>query len=117
MNVLILEDDLLRVKQFERNWSQHTLTFTDKVDECITLLKNNKYDIVSLDHDLGGQQMISSWGPEETGYLVAAFLEHNPMYQPTHIFLHSANPVGVANMQKALPRAHVTPVSWTKELR
>jgi hypothetical protein len=69
--------------------------------ECITLLKNNKVDVISLDHDLGGNK---------SGYDVVKYMVEYDIY-PSTIILHSANPVGVQNMEQLLKRyvpSHVT---------
>ena len=72
--------------------------------EAITLLEKGQVTYLSLDHDLG---------PEEsgTGYDVCKWLEkkvyekswdfENP-FTPPVIFIHSANPVGRANMEDSI---------------
>jgi hypothetical protein len=77
---------------------------------CIEYLKNNTYDYLFLDHDLGGQQYVKSG--ENTGYEVAKFLEENPHLQPKNIILHSFNEVGRKNMKLALPNAFEAPGCW-----
>ena len=57
-------------------------------DHAIRKLKANRYDVVTLDHDLG---------EEKTGYEVACWLEWNIImkdYKAPVIRVHSANPVG-----------------------
>ena len=72
--------------------------------EAITLLSTNEYDELSLDHD------IASWdedGREMTGYDIALWLaerKFNGEYVPPKIFVHSANPVGVANILSVINR-------------
>ena len=66
-------------------------------DECINLIKNNKINIISLDHDLGESM--------ETGYDVAKFIveygfENN--IWPNEIYFHTDNPVGRKNMFQLL---------------
>jgi len=73
-------------------------------DEAITKLQQNKYTTLSLDHD------IASWnseGREMTGYDIALWLaqrQHDNLYIPSTILVHSANPVGVANIQSVIDR-------------
>lgn len=69
--------------------------------EAINLLRKGDVTLISLDHDLG---------PEEagTGYDVASFLEeaaYRKAVPPLHWQIHSANPVGIQNMRKALQNA------------
>jgi len=111
--VLILEDDPFRVKAFKRKFIGHSVTVTDNATEAIVLLKSKSWDYLFLDHDLGGEQMVSS-GPG-TGYEVAKFLEENPQYQPVNIALHSLNPSGRKNMQMALPEAIEAPFCWKED--
>lgn len=69
--------------------------------EAITLLKTGQVEFISFDHDLGA--------PENgTGYDVARWIEkavwagHIPM--PEYA-IHSANPVGVKNIDAAMKSA------------
>lgn len=70
-------------------------------DEAIEILKTGKVSKISLDHDLG---------PEEagTGYDVASWIEeaaYNGELPKLEWAIHSANPVGVQNMRRALQSA------------
>ena len=73
-------------------------------EEAIVLLTAHKYDRVSLDHD------IASWddtGREMTGYDIALWLADRKFhgeYVPPHLCVHSANPVGVKNIQGVIDR-------------
>ena len=69
-------------------------------EQAIAYLDTGLVDTISLDHDLGLE-------PEErNGYMVASYLEEkaytDPDYKiPETLLVHSANPAGVANIQKA----------------
>ena len=86
-------------KYDKKNWDT-----AKNYDEAISLLSKNKYDIVSLDHD------IASWnkdGREMTGYDIALFLaqrKHDGKYVPPEIFPHTANPVGAKNIKGVVDR-------------
>lgn len=112
-NILILEDDPNRVKAFKQKFIGHHVKITDKAEEVIELLQSRSWDYLFLDHDLGGEQMVSS-GPG-TGYEVAKFLEENPQYKPAQIALHSLNPGGRKNMKLALPEAIEAPFCWRED--
>ena len=114
MKILILEDDVNRVMQFRETLQPHTLCFTDRPGDAIHLLKNMPWDVLFLDHDLGGQVYQES-GPG-TGYEVAEFLEQNPDLMPPNIIIHSLNFPGAEKMAQAL-RGKVTrfPFAWTKK--
>lgn len=111
MKILILEDDQNRISSFKRVLSAHQVTFTEKAEDCIRELRDNKFDCLFLDHDLGGEVYVDS-GPG-TGYEVAKWLEEHEDRQPNLIFLHSLNSVGVKNMKQALPKSRICPWAWT----
>jgi hypothetical protein len=73
-------------------------------DQAIKMLQITDYDMLSLDHD------IASWnddGREMTGYDITLWLAQRKidgLYTPPEIFVHSANPVGVRNMNAVLDR-------------
>lgn len=110
MNILILEDDPSRVKKFRAKLIGHNLTVTDDSKACIKLLESGVWDILCLDHDLGGQVYVASG--ENTGYEVAKWLELNPKNLPSTIYIHSLNGVGAANMKACLPQAIQVPFLW-----
>lgn len=112
MRILILEDDPLRVNKFKTGLMDHDVVFTDNTKICIEYLKSEKWDLLCLDHDLGGQQMVKSG--ENTGYEVALFLEEFPEYRPNTIYIHSLNGVGANNMLQALklPKHNHIPFLW-----
>ncbi len=99
--VLFLDDDPWRHK-LVRPHMKYEATYT--AADCIRLLAEGHYDVVFLDHDLGGMQMVESEGPEETGYTVANRMEAN---RPSAglVVVHSLNPVGRANMLALLRTA------------
>ena len=113
--ILILEDDLQRVKLFSENFMNAELIFTQIPAEAIHHLKIEEFDYLFLDHDLGGKVYAPS--DENSGYEVARWLEEHPDRQPKHIILHSLNPAGVTRMQQALPEAKVVPFVWTKVIQ
>lgn len=112
-NILILEDDETRVKKFRRKFIGHAVDVVATVEAAIEHLKNKKVDALFLDHDLGGQVMVSS-GPG-TGYEVACWLEENPQYIPAEVYIHTLNPSGRRMMQLALPMAEVAPCAWEEK--
>jgi len=63
--------------------------------EAIKYLETGKVETISLDHDLGGIL---------TGYDVAVWIEEKVWtgdFYPPEILIHSANPVGRANIEAA----------------
>ena len=96
---LYVDDERPLPLQYKDNWD-----VARNYDQAISMLTKNKYDVVSLDHD------IASWnkeGREMTGYDIALWLaerKHNNEYVPPEVFVHSANPVGVKNIQGVVDR-------------
>lgn len=102
MKILFLDDDKERIRVFMLSTSiYHELHIAETAKDAITHLINypEPWDLVYLDHDLGGKQMVAS-GPG-TGYEVACWIEeHEPVIQ--QIVIHSWNPAGAARMAVAL---------------
>ena len=111
--ILVLEDNLERQEQFKKNLVEHNVEITDSSKMTIERLSNEKWDILFLDHDLGGQVYVPSG--ENTGYEVAKFLEENKQFMPEKIVVHSLNPVGAKNISDALPNAVRLPFAWAEQ--
>ena len=92
--ILFLDDSPGRHKDI-RPHTLHDAAFT--AGEATTMLAANAYDIVFLDHDLGGREMVSSHGDEETGYTVAKWIAANRPAIPL-VVVHSLNPAGSDNI-------------------
>jgi len=113
IKILILEDNLERQEQFKNNLIKHDVELADSAKDTINLLTNEKWDVLFIDHDLGGQVYVPSG--ENTGYEVAKFLEANKQHMPKNIIVHSLNSVGAKNILAALPNAIHIPFVWTEK--
>lgn len=109
--ILVLDDDEGRHRVFARALVGNAVDHVRTVFEAIRAFRRVSYDAAFLDHDLGGEQMVGS-GPG-TGYAVAEWLAAHPENCPPVVFVHSYNPVGVANMRRVLPRAVALPFDPT----
>lgn len=108
MNILLLEDDLNRVKKFRAEYP--SIQHCDNVDDIINLFnKIEDIEILFLDHDLGGEQMVDS-SHYNTGTTVAKWLVDNPKNINT-IVVHSLNPVGRKSMVDILSPVYPTVLS------
>jgi CheY-like chemotaxis protein len=100
MKIFILEDDPTRVNGFNEMFPDYDLTVTEFFSEAKELLTQNKYDVIFLDHDLGGRQMVSS-DEEETGYQVAKIID-DTINKDVPVLVHSWNPEGAKNIANVL---------------
>lgn len=91
MNYILVVDDERTFRRFPGE------TFYAKTSlDAIDFLKNNSVEELWLDHDLGG---------EDTTMKVVDFLvEHKEDFEGLRIFIHSMNPVGAMNIDRALRR-------------
>lgn len=102
MKILFLDDDLTRQRKAQANLIGHTVVTVSTAREAIEALKSRftRYDIVSLDHDLGGQVMADS--NDESGYAVADFIARAGKTYCGAVVVHSFNPVGGQRMMERL---------------
>lgn len=70
-------------------------------ERAVELLKNNKVNILSLDHDLGED---SNGKLLKTGYDLVKYICENDC-DINEIYLHTDNPVGKVNMSETLKGA------------
>ena len=112
-HILILEDDPDRVKKFKRKFIGNVIEIVDTPADAIFLLEHKEWDVLFLDHDLGGEVYVPS-GPG-TGYEVAEWLSKNPDRMPERVILHSYNDIGRANMKRVLPEAIMMAGVWLEE--
>jgi CheY-like chemotaxis protein len=110
MKILVLDNEKARLKLFKQKLIGNVVDCAKTAAEAIELLKNNDYDLVSLDHDLTGQVFQPS-GPG-TGFEVAQWLVEHIDRKPKRIIIHSFNIAGAQNILAILPEAEYIPGSW-----
>jgi len=113
LKVLILEDDphKTRIPAFKDRFAElydsgkaHVqYDHVEHAADCIEKLKQNEYDLILLDHDLGGQEMVGT-DHEDCGSRVSDFLVEKPEVRKKHgvIIVHSFNQVAAPIMAKRL---------------
>ena len=101
LKILVVEDDPNRIERFKKELRVHKVRFATSSDQAIEILENENFDLICLDHDLGGGAYEPS--DENSGYGVAKHMEANKI--PGEVIIHSLNPVGAANINSALPHA------------
>ncbi len=115
MRIFILEDNAFRMIKFRSELIGHNIDHAETVDAGLVLLKENKYDLIFLDHDLGGEEMVDSC-EANTGFQLAKFIscvrldgKDFTKNKKTPCVIHSCNPAGSANIGQALPHAIAIP--------
>jgi response regulator of citrate/malate metabolism len=106
MKIFVLEDDLTRLatmkkKLYDKYGSDLNIIHCETAKEAkAVLVKEQPFDLICLDHDLGGEQFLPS-EEENTGYQVAVFMAENKI-QYTECIIHSLNFPGATRMWHAL---------------
>ncbi|KKN70880.1 hypothetical protein LCGC14_0426660 [marine sediment metagenome] len=104
MHIFILEDNKYRMVKFRRELIGHKIDHAETVEQGTSLVVANKYDLLFLDHDLGGEEMVDS-SKGSTGYKLAEFIASFTPNKETPCVVHSCNPAGSANIVRVLPHA------------
>ena len=98
MKIFILEDSNERIKQFKKRFFKEELYIERDVKAAIKLFKGNyPFDVIFLDHDLGGEEMVDS-NDNNTGYQFVKWMVENYKVDGTDIIVHSLNPQGADRM-------------------
>jgi len=109
MNILFLDDDINRQHNMYAGLpsANFTLWMVSTAEEAIDSLKRNGdsfFDIVCLDHDLGGMQMLEA-GADGTGMDVVKWVIENMKNTAITFIVHSLNPPGASLMHMVLSNA------------
>ena len=101
MKTLFLDDSDLRCRPYlsANPWA----TIARTAAEAIAALGREPFDVVSLDHDLGGQAYVDSSEPE-TGMEVVRWIVANRPVIPS-VIVHSLNEKAAERMVQALKEA------------
>jgi CheY-like chemotaxis protein len=108
LRILFLDDNSARHKTFEKKVGNgHLVTYVwSAIEAQNVMISEPRFDVFSLDHDLGGEEMVDI-NKENTGSAVARFIV-NELPQdkyPEKIIIHSMNPIGAKNMETILVNA------------
>lgn len=103
MRILIIEDDTFRINFFLEKFGNHELTITENADSAIEYLKEDIFDYIFLDNDLGDDN--------GCGADVAAYLYNNldNLNNNSFMIIHSWNVPAVTAIQSRLPQAVFVP--------
>lgn len=103
MKVFILEDDPIRVDYLINRLGQHDLTVAKSCTEVGKF--QPPYDLILLDHDLGGRQMTEH---EDDGTQFIQLIADRVNVDAVVIF-HSYNPGGAQRMRNILGSGYIAP--------
>lgn len=107
MKIFILEDNLNRIETFKQNLTGHELFIASNIEIAKTMLKFNQFELMFIDHDLGGEVYVNSEFPN-TGYQLAKWIrENNITYK--RLIIHSCNSIGSMNIKGLIPEAERIP--------
>lgn len=106
MRILIVEDDAFRILLFRQWLRGHDLAIAETARRAIRLLRRQAFDVVFLDHDLGGRVLVDPSDPN-TGAEVARFMARAGV--ATRTIIHSHSPDGTGYLKALLPAAEVVP--------
>lgn len=95
MNIFILEDSTYRIQRMKDDLFFHTLTITTSVEQAKAEFRP-PYDLLLLDHDLGGDIMVPedhiNTGSEFVRWLIDLYQNCQPHELPCRkAFIHSLN--------------------------
>ena len=110
MKVLVLEDNLERIEHFKKKFRIDDVVFVDDALHTIDELALNTFDLVCLDHDLGGMEI--QYDMENCGTVVAEWIAKNPLKNNPRVIVHSLNTPLAENMVKLIPNARYIPFYW-----
>jgi len=101
MKIFVLEDDTIRIEKFELLFKNQQLRIVQNVEDAITSCLSDEFQIMWLDHDLGGRIWTDS-NEENTGYQFVKWLIENQKQKNALIYIHSMNPIGANKMLNLL---------------
>ena len=109
MKILFLDDNPNRQDIAREHFALHIFFEASTVEEAVKLLElHSPYDLVHLDHDLGGEIFAPS--DEQSGYWVAKHISMMEKHLlPKQVVIHSLNDTGAQNIINVLKE--LVPVS------
>lgn len=105
--IFILEDSHDRIAIFEPLLEEYDVVVTETADEAIRVLREEPFDTIFMDHDLGGVPpgyygAHTDPNSEMTGSEVARWMAESKLDRNVQVFIHSMNPEGAKSMQNIL---------------
>lgn len=114
MRIFVLEDNPYRIKSIQRSLIGHMVMMTSNIANAKRILKDNKFDLIMLDHDL---DFVTS-DRNINGMLIVDYLIEHPHTCP--IIVHSLNNLARNKMIERLKEAGYdvrgAPFCWDRAL-
>lgn len=104
IKTFVLEDDGKRGNDFMALLPNHSLTICNNAQTAIEILSNIKFDVIFLDHDLGGQVYVDTENPNTGTFVVRKLSE--TVNTETPVVVHSWNAVAAQAMADYLKEHH-----------
>ncbi len=104
IKTFVLEDDGKRANDFLAILPNHSVTICNNAQMAIDILNTIKFDIIFLDHDLGGKTFVDPENPN-TGTFVTRKLPET-INITTPVIVHSWNAVAATAMKEYLKEHH-----------
>ena len=105
MKIFILEDDPGRMLYFREQLIAHDITH---IDTCEAIAQfQPPYDIIFLDHDLGGRQLEER---EDCGMAFVDLIKDKLIPDKDQVLIHSYNKAGAERMLQALTELEIDAV-------
>jgi hypothetical protein len=105
MRILFLDDEAWRHDAVDKVFDGHVVHHCYDMDSFMETLKEPKFDLISLDHDLGDIVTFDDgYKYERTGQDCARYLAQNlpSDKMPRRVVIHSWNPAGARAMYQIL---------------
>lgn len=101
MKIFILEDNQQRIEWFQDFFDQISddVKYVTTAEDGKQMVTSEKFDVIFLDHDLGGQVYVDSQN-DNTGYQVALKMINGQQECP--VVVHSLNSIGANNIVEYL---------------
>ena len=102
--IFILDDDNSRIKKIMKKFGKDNVVYAnDPVEAETALRENEKFDIIFLDHDLGGPY---TRGPKGDGIDLAKVMAKDKLHTDSFIIVHSLNHRGAQDIKICLSKTH-----------
>ena len=104
MNIFILEDNEQRIGWFKEQLAEEDITIVKTASLAKETLKENTFDRLYLDHDLGNNIGVNP-DDAETGTAIVRYIIKNNLQRNAIVYVHSLNPISFDTMVFPLNKA------------